>query len=311
MAPVASICVRCAEDSPRTLGLLPRRIHLPVQSSDAQTPWEAILQPRGITKMKEIIKELIQYRHLLFMLAWKDIKIKYKQTIMGYFWALLMPILVIASGLLVRKAFSMLSNNPLTFDSIASVSVKALPWAFFIGSIRFATTSLTSNSNLITKIYFPRELFPLSAIFSNLFDFIIASLTLAVILTITQIGVSINLAWLPVLILLMITLTTAFGMLLACANLFFRDVKYIVEVLLMFGIFFTPVFYEAKMFGDWAFVILLNPIANILEAFNNVVVLHRPPDLSWLVYTSFFAIFGLLISWKIFKKAEYAFAESI
>jgi len=261
--------------------------------------------------MKEMINELIQYRHLLYMLAWRDIKIKYKQSVMGFMWAIFMPMMIVAAGILVRKAFSMLSGNPMDIKEVASVSVKAIPWAFFVGSIRFATNSLTSNMNLVTKIYFPREVFPLSAVLANLFDFIVASAVLIVILTIAGIGVSIHLVWIPLLLILLILLTVGLGMLLACANLFFRDVKYIVEVILTFGIFFTPVFYEAEMFGKWASVLLLNPIGAILESINTVVVLHHPPDMFWIGYSALWAIGGLVFPWIIFHKAEFTFAENI
>ena len=100
-------------------------------------------------------------------------------------------------------------------------------------------------------------------------------------------------------------------MILACANLFFRDVKYIVEVILTFGIFFTPVFYEASMFGRWESILLLNPVGAILEAINAVVVLHQAPNLYWVVYSAIWAVVGFLLSWTIFHKAEFAFAENI
>jgi lipopolysaccharide transport system permease protein len=261
--------------------------------------------------MKEMINELIQYRHLLYMLTWRDIKIKYKQSVMGFMWAIFMPIIIIAAGVLVKKAFSIVSGKPMDLSQLASVSVKAIPWAFFVGSIRFATNSLTSNMNLVTKIYFPREVFPLSATLANFFDFIVASAVLVVILTIAGTGVSLYLFWLPVLLILLILLTAGFGMLLSCANLFFRDVKYIVEVILTFGIFFTPVFYEAEMFGKWANILLLNPVAAILESINAVVVLHHPPDMVWLGYSAVWSIGGLLIAWNIFHKAEFGFAENI
>jgi lipopolysaccharide transport system permease protein len=261
--------------------------------------------------MKEMINELIQYRHLLYTLTWRDIKIKYKQSVMGFMWAIFMPIIIVASGILVKKAFSMLSGKPMELEQLASVSVKAIPWAFFVSSIRFATNSLTSNMNLVTKIYFPREVLPISAMLANLFDFVVASAVLVVILTIASIGVNIYLFWLPVLLILLILLTAGLGILLACANLFFRDVKYIVEVILTFGIFFTPVFYEVEMFGKWASILLLNPIGAILESINAVVVLHHPPDMFWLGYSALWAVGGLLISWNIFHKAEFAFAENI
>lgn len=245
------------------------------------------------------------------MLTWRDIKIKYKQSVMGFMWAIFMPIIIIAAGVLVKKAFSILSGKPMELSQLASVSVKAIPWSFFVGSIRFATNSLTSNMNLVTKIYFPREVFPFSAMFSNLFDFLVASIVLVIILAVGGIGISVYLFWLPVLLLLLILLSAGLGMLLACANVFFRDVKYIVEVILTFGIFFTPVFYEAEMFGKWGPILLLNPIGAILESINALVVHHHPPDIFWLGYSTLWALGGLFISWIIFHKAEFAFAENI
>jgi len=111
--------------------------------------------------------------------------------------------------------------------------------------------------------------------------------------------------------MLLIFLTVGLGMFLSCANLFFRDVKYIVEVILTFGIFFTPVFYEAKLFGKWENVLLMNPIGSILEAINDVVVLHQPPNLYWVGYSAIWAVGGLFAAWTIFHKSEFSFAENI
>jgi ABC-type polysaccharide/polyol phosphate export permease len=261
--------------------------------------------------MKESIRELFEYRHLLFMLTWKEIRIRYKQTIMGFFWALLMPMLIVAAGVLIRQAFALVSDQAVNLQDVASICVKALPWAFFVGAIRFATSSLTGNSNLVTKIYFPREVFPVSAVLANLFDFAVASVVVVVVLILARTGLDAHILWLPLLLVLLVFLTLGLGMLLACGNLFFRDVKYIVEVLLTFGIFFTPVFYEAKMLGKWAPVILLNPLAPLLEAMNDVIVLHRPPDYGWLAYSASWAVLGFLIAWRVFERAESAFAENI
>jgi lipopolysaccharide transport system permease protein len=261
--------------------------------------------------MIEIFRELIQYRHLLFMLTWRDIKIKYKQSVMGFMWAIFMPIMIVSAGIMIKKAFSILSGNPMNLAQLSSVSVKAIPWAFFVSSVRFATNSLINNPNLVTKIYFPREVLPFASILSNLVDFIVAASLLIIILAIAGLKASIYLLWLPLLLCLLILLTASVGLLLACANLFFRDVKYIVEVILTFGIFFTPVFYEAKMFGKWETYILLNPIGAILESINTVVVLRQSPDFFWLVYSAIWSIFGLLITWIIFHRAESVFAENI
>jgi lipopolysaccharide transport system permease protein len=261
--------------------------------------------------MTEMLKELIQHRELLWALTWRNIKIRYKQTAMGFLWAIFMPLLVVLSGVVVRVAMSSISGKPLQLADIASVSVKSLPWAFFVGALKFGVNSLVGNMNLVTKIYFPREIFPLSSMISQLFDFGIAIAALTIMLIFIKIGFSFYLLWVPVLLALLILLTIAFSFILSCANLFFRDVKYIVDVVLTFGIFFTPVFYSADMFGKWKKFLMLNPVAPILEGINRVVVLHQPPETLWLAYASIWAIGGLVLSWIIFKKAEPAFAENI
>lgn len=245
------------------------------------------------------------------MLTWRDIRIRYKQTVMGFLWALLMPALIVAAGILVKKAFAVAQGAPLDASAVASVSVKALPWAFVVASIRFATNSLTGNSPLLTKVYFPREVLPLSAVLANLFDFAVAAIVLAIFLALSGIGVSSQLAWVPLLLVLLVLLTAAAAMLLSCANLFFRDVKYLVEVVLTFGIFFTPVFYDARMLGSWAPFLLANPLGSILEALNDAVVLQVRPDPFWVAYAAVWAVPGFLAAAAIFDRAEPMFAERV
>ena len=258
-----------------------------------------------------MFREFLQYRNLLWMLTLRDIKIRYKQTVMGFLWAIFMPLLIVCAGLLIKKGFSIVSGKPLDLAELSSVSIKALPYSFFIASIRFATNSLTGNANLVTKIYFPREVFPVAAVLANLFDFLLGSIVLIVILALVGFHVDIHVVWVPFLVFLLILFTIASGMLLSCANLFFRDVKYIVEVLVTFAIFFTPVFYDASLFGKWAPLLLLNPVGAILENINNVTILHHPPDMFWLSYSIFWSVGGLIIAWNIFHKLEFLFAENI
>jgi ABC-type polysaccharide/polyol phosphate export permease len=261
--------------------------------------------------MIESLKELFQYRELLWALTTRNIKIKYKQTVMGFMWALFMPTVIVLSGIVVKLAMSMMSGKPLEASGIVAISVKALPWAFFVGSLKFAVNSLTSNMDLVQKIYFPRELFPFSYILSQLLDFLVATLALAIIFVFVGIGFSVYILWLPFLILLIVLFTTGLALLFSCANLFFRDVKYIVEVILTFGIFFTPVFYEAKIFGKWGTLLLLNPVGSMLEGIYQVVALRQAPDYYWLAYSTIWAIGGLVIGWIVFKKSEPSFAENI
>jgi lipopolysaccharide transport system permease protein len=261
--------------------------------------------------VKEELRELYRYRELLYMIAYRDIKVRYKQSIMGFMWAILMPILIVMSGIVVRYAYALAAHTPLQTADIASVAVKSLPWAFLVSSIRFACLSLINNKELVTKIYFPKEIFPIAAVVASLFDLLIASCALVIFLFVVQIGWNPYLIWIPVLIVTMVLLAAGIGMIVSAASLFFRDVKFIVEVLLTFGIFFTPVFYEVGMFGEKGKWLLLNPVSPILDAFSAVVARHQSPNLPWLAYSAGFAVVSVLGGYIFFKHLEPAFAESI
>ncbi|HDZ76967.1 MAG TPA: hypothetical protein ENH41_02660 [Candidatus Omnitrophica bacterium] len=258
-----------------------------------------------------MLSEIIKYKDLLFMLTLRDIRIRYKQAAMGFLWALFMPMMAVLAGIVIKKAMSISSGNPMNMTGVVSISVKVLPWTFFISALRFSVQSLVGNMNLVTKIYFPREVLPLASIIACLFDFLIASLTLSVLLVIIHIGTSIYLLWVPVLLIFLVTFTAGLGLLLSTANLFFRDVRYIVQIILMFGIFFTPVYYQASIFGKWQTLLLINPIGSILEALNAVVVLHQMPDIFWLSYAGIASILMFVIGLTVFHKKEPLFAENI
>lgn len=261
--------------------------------------------------MFEPVRELIRYHELLYMIVWRDIRIKYKQSVMGIMWAVFMPIIIVSAGMLVRFGFSLLSNRPIQVTDFAAVSVKAVPWAFFVSSVRFASNSLIGNANLVTKIYFPRTVFPVASILSQLFDFAIASGLLLILLIVMQVGFSIALLWVPVFVILLVLFTTGIGTLLAAANLFFRDVKYLVEVILTFAIFVTPVFYEVSLFGKWSKILMLNPVAPILEGLSSSIVHQQVPAVPWILYSAVVSGGIFLLAFVAFKKLEPLFAERI
>ena len=261
--------------------------------------------------MREELREFYKYRELLYMIAYRDVRVRYKQSIMGFLWAILMPILIVGAGVVVRYAYAMASGKPLQTDDIASVAVKSLPWAFLVSSIRFSCNSLISNQSLVTKVYFPKEIFPVAAVMASLFDFLVAAGALALFLLVIQVGWSAQLVWVPLLLVLMVVLAVGIAMVISAASLFFRDVKYIVEVVLTFGIFFTPVLYDVRMLGDKGEWLLLNPAAPILEGFSACIVHHRAPDIRWLAYSFSFSLVGLLSGYAFFKHLEPSFAESI
>ncbi len=245
------------------------------------------------------------------MITYRDIKVRYKQSVMGLLWAILMPIMIVSAGIVVRYAYALASGKALQTGDIASVAVKSLPWAFLVSSIRFSSTSLINNQNLVTKVYFPKEIFPVASVMASLFDFVIASGALVIFLLIIQIGWSAQLVWIPVLLALMVVLAIGIGMVVSAASLFFRDVKYVVEVLLTFGIFFTPVLFDVRMLGAKGRWLLLNPIAPILEGLTACIVHHQPPDLPWLMYSFTISLILVVGGYVFFKHLEPSFAESI
>lgn len=261
--------------------------------------------------MFEMFRNIYQYRDLLMMLTLRDLRVRYKQAAMGFLWAIFMPIVAVCAGILIKKAMAVVSQRPLEMEGIISITIKTLPWTFFISSIRFSVQSLVGNSALVTKIYFPRAVLVLSSILACLFDFGVAMMVVIVLLTIFKVGVSIYLLWVPLFVLLLVLYTAGLGLILSSANLFFRDIKYVVEILLMFGIFFTPVFYSASAFGRWAPIMLLNPLGSLLEQINTVVVFHQVPDMFWMSYAFLTSMGVFFIGMITFHKAEPLFAENI
>lgn len=245
------------------------------------------------------------------MITWREIRLKYKQSVMGMLWAVLMPIVIVCAGFIVRYAIATVSQTPLALSDLTSVAVKAVPWAFFVSALRFGTNSLVAHSNLVTKIYLPRLIFPLAAVFSQLFDFLVAAAVVSVFLLVARVGLSVHLLWLPLLVGSLILLAAALAIMFSAASLFFRDVKYIVEVFLTFAIFFTPVFYDSTMFGAWAPLLLVNPVSPLLEAIATTVILQQSPSLAWVFYS--FVLTGVLFTAAIaaFRKLEPFFAESV
>ena len=257
------------------------------------------------------LQRLLKSRELLYMLVWRDVRIRYKQTVMGFLWALLMPCLIVGAGTLVRIGMASLSGKPVSAEDVASVVVKAVPWAFFIAAVRFGTNSLISNPNLVTKIAFPKEVFPLAAVAANFFDFLIAAVAMVIALLFMGWRPGVEALWVLPLLLVLVSFTTGLCLLLSAGNLFFRDVKYLVEVILTYAIFFTPVLYDAPMVGKWEHVLMLNPVAGILEGLAQVLVWHGQPRLGWIAYSAAVAAITLFLGYWMFKQLEEQFAERI
>lgn len=287
-------------------------------------------RPSIFRDFREIVSELATSRDLIHQLTLRDIRVRYKQAIFGFGWAVLIPAAVVCAGLVVRFALAESAGRRFLSSELASMAIKSVPWGFFVGSINGATASLVSNMTLVTKVYFPREVLPLSAVLSQTFDSAIGLLLVALVLPFIGVRPSVQLLWVPVLLLMLWVFVLATGLFLACANVFFRDVKYLVQVFLMFGIFVTPVILDATAYGhrgsQW---MMLNPIAPLLEGLRLTVVEHRSLTTEiiapatkatqafvfwhpwFLIYSAVWAIGGLLVMSILFHRSERRFAETV
>lgn len=282
-----------------------------------------------VQQFREIGAELWVHRELAIQLTKRDIRLRYKQAAMGFGWALLMPVFVVLSGLIVRQAMASYSGATIQSAEVTGIAVKAIVWAFFAGAIGFGTTSLVSNSVLVTKVYFAREVLPLATTLAQGFDSLIGAGAVAILLVVLGVRPTAALVWLPVLCTMLFLFTLGVALFLSCANLFYRDVKYIVQIVLTFGIFFTPVLFEPMMFGArGATLLMLNPLSPFLEGMRLSVVsghnlleplveLSRKGEhvLVWspwyLGYAALWTFGGLALAALLFHKLEFIFAEHI
>ena len=280
------------------------------------------------TALREIAAELSGYRNLLRQFVIRDLRVRYKQAALGAAWALFMPALVVLSGVLVRFAMSQVTAATFDRTTVAALALKGLGWGFFAGAIGVATPCLATNGNLVSKVYFPREVLPISAVLAQGVDSLVGSLLLLALAPWLGIPLSTGLLWVPLLVALLFCFTTAVALVLSCANVFFRDVKYIVQVLLTFGIFFTPVFYEPAMLGPTGGrVLMLNPLAPLLEGMRLAVLegqnllmplasaTSRGEVAAWspwyLAYSTAWALGGLLVSALVFHRVEPDLSEFV
>ena len=273
-----------------------------------------------------IVRELWGARELVMQFVLRDIRIRYAQALFGFAWALLMPMLIVLSGLMFKLVISSLSGRPIEDNGIASLAVKSLPWAFFSGAISLSTQSIISYSGLIGKVYFPREALPLSAVIAQLFDLAVGTIAISIALLFLGVIPGASAFWALPLAVLFIIFTTGMALLLSCANLFFRDVKYIVQVVLNFGVFATPIFFEPYMLGArGARILMALPLSPFIEGMNVAIVQGHSlletvyvatatgAVLAWspwyLLYAMLTSLASVVIGVLVFRRFSGKFAE--
>src|SRR5688572_5803702 len=257
---------------------------------------------------REMVSEQIEYRELLLRMTARDLLIRYKQTVMGFGWAIFMPLVNTA-------VFSVIFTRVAPIDTPVPYPIFAFcglwVWNFFASSLRFSVTSLTGNPNLVAKVYFPREIFPFSATLVCLVDFAVGSLVLVALMVWYGVVPGTQLLWLPLILVVHLMFTLAVALMLSMANLFYRDVKYLFEVCITMWMFATSVVYPVdRIGGALGTVLLFNPMTPIVDAYRNVIVLNAAPGPGFAA-VAVASVLSLLIAWVGFHRREFEFAENI
>jgi ABC-type polysaccharide/polyol phosphate export permease len=259
--------------------------------------------------LREIAAEQVAYRELLFRVTHRDLLLRYKQTVMGLGWAVFMPLVNTA-------VFSVIFTRVAPIETGLAYPLYAfsglLVWNLFASSLRFAVTSLTSNANLVTKIYFPREILPVSSVVVTLLDALVGAFVLMAMMGYYHVTPTTSMLLLPVVLLVLVMFTVAMALTLAMANLFFRDVKYLFEIAITVWMFATSVVYPVEQIqGRLGFLLQLNPMVPIINAFRDVVVFGRWPAPAPFLGVALFSVCALLAAAVTFHRAEFKFAENI
>lgn len=256
------------------------------------------------------LKELINCRELLFFLAWRDIKVRYKQTVLGVAWAIIQPFftMVIFSLFFGRLAKIPSEGIPYPIFSYAAL----VPWTFFANGLNQASNSLVGSANLIKKVYFPRLAIPIASVLAGVVDFILSFIVLIGMMAYFGFFPTYNVLWLPLFLLLALTISLGVSLWFSALNVEFRDVRYTIPFLTQFWLFSTPIAYPSSLLSEpWKTIYGINPMVGVVDGFRWALLgTSTPPGVAMIVSTAVALI--LLISGAFyFRRMEKNFADVI
>ena len=263
---------------------------------------------------KNYWKDLWRYRELFYILSWRDIRVRYKQTAIGAAWGVIRPLLtmVIFTFVFGRLANLSIKNGP---PYAIVVFAGLLPWQFFSNALTEASGSLIGNVNLISKIYFPRMIIPASSIITTLVDFGISFILLMLVVLYYRFVPPIQILLLPVFLLLAFLLSFGIGLFLTALNVKYRDVRYIIPFIVQIGIYITPVGYSSQVISERyseqiRFLFSLNPMVGIIDGFRWCILgdpMYWPGFVASVIFNLIFCVIGV----RYFRKTEKTFADNI
>jgi lipopolysaccharide transport system permease protein len=273
-----------------------------------ETPVTVITPSRGWVALQ--LDKVWEYRELLYFLTWRDIKVRYKQTVLGVAWAIIQPFFTMA---VFSLFFGRLANMPSDSIPYPLFSYAALvPWTFFAHGLSQSSDSLVTSANLIKKVYFPRLIIPIATIFASAVDFVLAFIVLLVMMLFYGIMPTVNVLWLPCFLFLALTTSLGVGLWLSAMNVQFRDVRYTVPFLTQFWLFATPIAYPSSLLSEpWRTLYGINPMVGVVEGFRWALlgVATAPGP---IIIVSSLASLALLVSALFyFRRMEKTFADVV
>lgn len=260
------------------------------------------------------LKQLVEYRELLRTLVYKEIRSRYKGSVLGFAWNFAIPLLQllvfwVLFGIIVKV------TPPGDYPFAIFLFTGLLPWNFLANSLTGGAMSIVGNSNLVKKIYFPLQVLPLTPVLSQFISLLLGMVVLLVVVVAFGVGLSWYLLLLPVPFLIQLFFICGLAYLFACANVFFRDIEHILGIVVMAWMYVTPILYPITLVSGkaaWADTIVhLNPMTGIITACQNLVLDHRAPDWAWLGYSLAFAVMIFMAGFAVFNRFKFRFEEEV
>jgi lipopolysaccharide transport system permease protein len=267
------------------------------------------IQPsRGWVSLR--LGEVWAYRELLYFLVWRDLKVRYKQTLLGAAWAIIQPFSTMIIFSLFFGKLAKMPSDGIPYPIFAYAAL--VPWTFFSGALGHASNSLVGSANLIKKVYFPRLVIPISSVLSGVVDFALAFVVLIAMMLYYNVVPTIKIFWLPVFLLLAFVTSLGVGLWLSSLNVKFRDVRYIVPFITQFWLFATPVAYPSSLLSEpWRTLYGLNPMVGVVEGFR-WALLGTQSSAGPIVLVSALVALAILVSGAFyFRRMEKTFADIV
>jgi lipopolysaccharide transport system permease protein len=263
---------------------------------------------RGWVPLK--LNELWEYYELLYFLTWRDIKVRYKQTILGASWAIIQPFFTMVVFSLFFGKLAKMPSDGIPYPIFAYAAL--VPWTFFANGLNQSSNSLVGSANLIKKVYFPRLVVPLSSIISGAVDFVLAFIVLIVMMLFYGIYPTYNVIWLPLLLMLAFITSLGTGLWLSAMNVQFRDVRYTIPFLTQFWLFATPIAYPSSLLSEpWRTIYGINPMVGVVEGFRWALLGTNTAPGPIIIVSSLTALALLVSGVFYFRRMEKTFADVV